>query len=84
MANKAVPHVIGDVALHPRATQRSNKLLADLEAAGVGPLTQVASGSDRLRLVASKLFNLQDALSESSGTQEEVSPAVDALASNLS
>lgn len=56
MANKSVPTDIEGVQLHPRARARSNALLKDLEAFGVTGLTATKSQSDRIRLLATFIF----------------------------
>lgn len=60
MANKAVPTEISGVKLHPRARARTSALLRDLEVFGVSGLTQVRSQSDRIRLLATFLFENLD------------------------
>lgn len=59
MANKRVPEEIGGVVLHQRACARTNQLLRDLEdSAGVRGLSAAESQIDRIRLIASRLFEL--------------------------
>lgn len=72
MANKAVPTDIEGVTLHPRAKQRTNALLRDLEAFGVLGLTRTKSQSDRIRLLATFIFVN---LGEGESTTEEVEQA---------
>lgn len=84
MANKAVPTVIEGSVLHPKATQRTNRLLSDLEVVGVGPVSQVRSGIDRLRLVASAYFTLLDEINNGGSETEAVSDEVARVADSLS
>jgi len=84
MANKAVPTSIDGVTLHDKARQRTNQLLSDLEAVGVGPVTKVKSGIDRLRLVASAYFTLLDDVSGTRpDTDEDVNSEVQELCNSL-
>lgn len=56
MANKAVPNEIGGTALHPRAKVRTSTLLKDLESVGVKGLVETRSQSDRIRLLATFIY----------------------------
>lgn len=80
MANKAVPTVIEGSVLHPKATQRTNRLLSELETVGVGPVSKVHSGIDRLRLVASAYFTLLDEVNGSADTDTDVDTVRDEVA----
>lgn len=53
--NKAVPHIIGGTELHPLAKQRTQDLLTTLEKEIPG-ITKTKSSSDRLRLLATFIF----------------------------
>ena len=83
MANKAVPQVIQGVTLHEKAQKRTNVLLANLEDAGAGPVRDVKSSIDRLRLVASAYFSLLERIEESERPVEEIRPDVAHVASTL-
>lgn len=80
MANKTVPDVIEGVALHQKAKARTSVLLADLEALGVSGLSAATSAIDRIRLLASYIYEnagVTDASrTEESGTLDPVDETV--------
>lgn len=80
MANKSVPESIGSVTLHPRARSRTNVLLKDLESVGVVGVVEAGSQIDRIRLLASRLFEL---LERSPVNDEEVGEDVSSLVDDL-
>ena len=57
MANKSVPREIEGVLLHTRSRQRTKALIRDLEAFGVTGLVRAVGQADRIRLLATFIFN---------------------------
>lgn len=80
MANKTVPDVIEGVTLHQKAKARTSVLLADLEALGVSGLSAATSAIDRIRLLASYIYEnagVTDASrTDESGTLDPVDETV--------
>lgn len=81
MANKSVPAIISGVTLHDLAMKRMNVLLQLLEDHGVTGLTEVKSQSDRIRLLATFIFNQPGVLDtyseESEGSEFAAKPGSD-------
>jgi len=62
MANKVVPSEIAGVTLHGKVQKkRTSTLLRELEEHGVRGLTSVKSQSDRIRLLATFIYDTEEA-----------------------